>query len=277
MKTIKVKNFYIGKNQPLAIICGPCVIESEDHALFCAEQLFNIFKDFPTLNFIYKSSYDKANRSAHSSFRGPGIQKGLEILAKIQKRFDLPVLTDIHSSEEAIEAAKICEIIQIPAFLCRQTDLITAAAKTGAVLNIKKGQFMSPWDMQNVIDKILVAGNDQIILTDRGTSFGYNNLVSDMRAIPVMQDMGYPACYDASHSVQLPGGLGGSSGGQRQFIPPLAKAAIAAGANCLFIEAHPNPIEAKSDKESVFAFDMLPKLLNTISQIYQVVQRCELC
>lgn len=277
MKTIKVKNFYIGKNQPLAIICGPCVIESEDHALFCAEQLVNIFKGFPTLNFIYKSSYDKANRSAHNSFRGPGIQKGLEILAKIQRRFDLPVLTDIHSSEEAIEAAKICEIIQIPAFLCRQTDLITAAAKTGAVLNIKKGQFMSPWDMQNVIDKILFAGNDQIILTDRGTSFGYNNLVSDMRAIPVMQNMGYPACYDASHSVQLPGGLGGSSGGQRQFIPPLAKAAIAAGANCLFIEAHPNPIEAKSDKESVFAFDMLPKLLNTISQIYQVVQRCELC
>ncbi|MGL4539988.1 MAG: 3-deoxy-8-phosphooctulonate synthase [Candidatus Rhabdochlamydia sp.] len=277
MKTIKVKNFYIGKNQPLAIICGPCVIESEDHALFCAEQLVNIFKGFPTLNFIYKSSYDKANRSAHSSFRGPGIQKGLEILAKIQQRFDLPVLTDIHSSEEAIEAAKICEIIQIPAFLCRQTDLITTAAETGAVLNIKKGQFMSPWDMQNVIDKILFAGNDQIILTDRGTSFGYNNLVSDMRAIPVMQNMGYPACYDASHSVQLPGGLGSSSGGQRQFIPPLAKAAIAAGANCLFIEAHPNPTEAKSDKESVFAFDMLPKLLNTISQIYQVVQRCELC
>lgn len=277
MKTIKIKNFYIGKNQPLAIICGPCVIESEDHALFCAEQLVNIFKGFPTLNFIYKSSYDKANRSAHSSFRGPGIQKGLEVLAKIQQKFNLPVLTDIHSSEEAIEAAKICEIIQIPAFLCRQTDLITAAAKTGAVLNIKKGQFMSPWDMQNVIDKILFAGSDQIILTDRGTSFGYNNLVSDMRAIPVMQNMGYPACYDASHSVQLPGGLGNSSGGQRQFIPPLAKAAIAAGANCLFIEAHPNPMEAKSDKESVFSFDMLPKLLNTISQIYQVVQRCELC
>lgn len=270
-----MKKFYIGKNQPLAIICGPCVIESEDHALFCAEQLVNIFKDFPTLNLIYKSSYDKANRSAHSSFRGPGMQKGLEILAKIQQIFDLPVLTDIHSSEEAIEAAKICEIIQIPAFLCRQTDLIIAAAKTGAILNIKKGQFMSPWDMQNVIDKILFSGNDQIILTDRGTSFGYNNLVSDMRAIPVMQNMGYPACYDASHSVQLPGGLGNTSGGQRQFIPPLAQAAIAAGANCLFIEAHPNPIEAKSDKESVLSFDMLPKLLHTVSQIYQIVQRCE--
>lgn len=277
MKTIKIKNFCIGKNQPLTIICGPCVIESEDHALFCAEQLVNIFKGFPELNFIFKSSYDKANRSAHSSFRGPGIQKGLKILAKIQQIFDLPVLTDIHSSEEAIEAAKVVEIIQIPAFLCRQTDLIVAAAQTGAILNIKKGQFMSPWDMQNVINKILISGNDRIILTDRGTSFGYNNLVSDMRAIPIMQEMGYPTCYDASHSVQLPGGLGNASGGQRQFIPPLAQAAIAAGANCLFIEAHPNPIEAKSDKESVLAFDMLPKLLSTVSQIYEVVQRCEQC
>jgi 2-dehydro-3-deoxyphosphooctonate aldolase (KDO 8-P synthase) len=277
MKTIKIKNFCIGKNQPLTIICGPCVIESEDHALFCAEQLVNIFKGFPELNFIFKSSYDKANRSAHSSFRGPGIQKGLEILAKIQQIFDLPVLTDIHSSEEAIDAAKVVEFIQIPAFLCRQTDLIVAAAQTGAILNIKKGQFMSPWDMQNVINKILISGNDRIILTDRGTSFGYNNLVSDMRAIPIMQEMGYPTCYDASHSVQLPGGLGNASGGQRQFIPPLAQAAIAAGANCLFIEAHPNPIEAKSDKESVLAFDMLPKLLSTVSQIYEVVQRCEQC
>ncbi|MDQ5956251.1 MAG: 3-deoxy-8-phosphooctulonate synthase [Candidatus Rhabdochlamydia sp.] len=274
MKTIKIKNFCIGKNQPLAIICGPCVIESEDHALFCAEQLVNIFKGFPELNFIFKSSYDKANRSAHNSFRGPGIQKGLEILAKIQQMFNLPVLTDIHSSKEAIEAAKIVEIIQIPAFLCRQTDLIVAAAQTGAILNVKKGQFMSPWDMQNVINKILISGNDQIILTDRGTSFGYNNLVSDMRAIPIMQEMGFPTCYDASHSVQLPGGMGNASGGQRQFIPPLAQAAIAAGANCLFIEAHPNPIEAKSDKESVFSFDMLPKLLSTVSQIYEVVQRC---
>ena len=277
MKTIKIKNFCIGKNQPLAIICGPCVIESEDHALFCAERLMNIFKRFPELNFIFKSSYDKANRSAHSSFRGPGIQKGLEILAKIQQAFDLPVLTDIHSSEEAVEAAKVVEIIQIPAFLCRQTDLIATAAQTGSILNIKKGQFMSPWDMQNVINKILISGNDQIILTDRGTSFGYNNLVSDMRAIPIMQEMGYPACYDASHSVQLPGGLGNASGGQRQFIPPLAQAAIAAGANCLFIEVHPNPTKAKSDKESVLAFDVLPKLLTTISQIYQIVQKCEIC
>ncbi|MDR2539269.1 MAG: 3-deoxy-8-phosphooctulonate synthase [Chlamydiales bacterium] len=277
MKTIKVKKFCIGKNQRLAIICGPCVIESEDHALFCAENLMNLFKGFPELNFIFKSSYDKANRSAHDSFRGPGMQKGLEILAKIQRVFDLPILTDIHSSEEAVEAAKVVEIIQIPAFLCRQTDLIVAAAQTGAILNIKKGQFMSPWDMQNVINKILASGNDQIILTDRGTSFGYNNLVSDMRAIPIMQEMGYPTCYDASHSVQLPGGLGNASGGQRQFILPLAQAAIAAGANCLFIEAHPNPIEAKSDKESVLAFDMLPKLLTTVSQIYQIVQKCNTC
>lgn len=277
MKKLKVKNFYIGKNQPLAVICGPCVIESEEHALFCAEQLVEIFHHFPMLNLIYKSSYDKANRSAHHSFRGPGLQKGLEILANVQQTFDLPILTDIHSSEEAIAAAKVCEIIQIPAFLCRQTDLIVAAAKTGAVLNVKKGQFMSPWDMQNVIDKILFAGNDQIILTDRGTSFGYNNLVSDMRAIPVMQEMGYPTCYDASHSVQLPGGLGTASGGQRQFILPLAKAAIAVGANCLFIEAHPNPVEAKSDKDSVLAFSELFALLDAVSQIYQIVQGQKSC
>jgi 2-dehydro-3-deoxyphosphooctonate aldolase (KDO 8-P synthase) len=277
MKTITVKNFHIGEGQPLAIICGPCVIESEDHALSCAEQLVEIFRHFPTLNLIYKSSYDKANRSAYNSFRGPGLQKGLEILTRVQETFDLPILTDIHSPEEAIAAAKVCDIIQIPAFLCRQTDLITAAAKTGAILNIKKGQFMSPWDMQNVIDKILSAGNDQIILTDRGTSFGYNNLVSDMRAIPIMQEMGYPACYDASHSVQLPGGLGTASGGQRQFIPHLAKAAVAAGANCLFIEAHPNPLEAKSDRESVLAFQKLSDLLDAVSQIYQVVQGCRLC
>jgi 2-dehydro-3-deoxyphosphooctonate aldolase (KDO 8-P synthase) len=189
------------------------VIESEEHALHSAEELVRIFSRFPQIRFIYKSSYDKANRSAHSSFRGPGVDIGLKILEKVKKEFNIPVLTDIHSAEEAVQAAAVCDIIQIPAFLCRQTDLINAAAETGAVINVKKGQFMAPWDMRNVIDKIRAAGNENIILTDRGTSFGYNNLVTDMRGIPIMQQFGFPVCFDASHSVQLPGGQGTSSGG----------------------------------------------------------------
>jgi 2-dehydro-3-deoxyphosphooctonate aldolase (KDO 8-P synthase) len=223
------------------------------------------------LNFIYKSSYDKANRSSYHSFRGPGLEKGLKILEKIRCELDLPVLTDIHSPEEATAAGQVCDIIQIPAFLCRQTDLVTAAGKTGAVINVKKGQFMAPWDMSNVIDKIVATGNNQIILTDRGTSFGYNNLVSDMRTIPILQKTGYPVCFDASHSVQIPGGHGTTSGGEREFIPTLAKAAIAAGCDCLFLESHPNPSEAKSDKDSVYPFDQLKALMEELKKIYEVV------
>ncbi len=270
MKLVKVKNFSIGKGQPLAVICGPCVIEGEDHALRAAEFLKNLY-DSLGLNFIYKSSYDKANRSSYHSFRGPGLEKGLKILEKIRKQFDVPILTDIHTTEEATAAGEVCDVIQIPAFLCRQTDLVTAAGNTGAVIKVKKGQFMAPWDMQNVVDKIVATGNENIILTDRGTSFGYNNLVSDMRAIPILQKMGFPVCFDASHSVQLPGGLGTSSGGQREFIPTLAKAAIAAGCDCLYIESHPNPMEAKSDKESVYPFDGLRDLMEQLKQIYQIV------
>lgn len=273
MKNVPVKDFFIGLNQPLAVISGPCVIESEEHALKSAEGLVRIFSQFPQIRFIYKSSYDKANRSAHSSFRGPGMQLGLHILEKVKKEFDVPILTDIHSAEEAISAASVCDIIQIPAFLCRQTDLINAAAQTGTVINVKKGQFMAPWDMRNVVDKIRAAGNEQIILTDRGTSFGYNNLVTDMRGIPIMQQLGFPVCFDASHSVQLPGGQGTSSGGQREFILPLTRAAIAAGANCLFIESHPHPPDAKSDKDTVYPFDKLPELLEQVVQIYEIVQR----
>lgn len=274
MKQVKVKDFFIGRKQPLTLISGPCVIESESHALSAAETLKQITSRFP-IQFIYKSSYDKANRSAYNSFRGPGLESGLKILEKIKREFDLPVLTDVHSPEEAIAAAAVCDVIQIPAFLCRQTDLIVAAAQTGAVINVKKGQFMAPWDMANVVDKIRTAGNENIILTDRGTSFGYNNLVSDMRAIPIMQGLGFPVCFDATHSVQLPGGLGTSTGGQREFIPVLAKSAIAAGANALFIEAHPNPAQALSDKSSVMSFEDLPALLDQVVQIYQVVQ--EIC
>ncbi len=270
MNLIKVKDFFIGKGKPLVVISGPCVIESEEHALTTAEFLKNLFSALG-IHLIYKSSYDKANRSSYNSFRGPGLEKGLRILEKIRKELDLPVLTDIHSPEEAAAAGAVCDVIQIPAFLCRQTDLVTAAGKTGAVINVKKGQFMAPGDMQNVIDKLVATGNRQILLTDRGTSFGYNNLVSDMRSIPIMQEMGFPVCFDASHSVMLPGGHGTSSGGQRKFIPTLARAATAAGCDCLFLETHPNPDKALSDKDSVYPFDQLKTLLEDVKKIYDVI------
>ncbi|MGC1879297.1 MAG: 3-deoxy-8-phosphooctulonate synthase [Rhabdochlamydiaceae bacterium] len=272
MKEIPVKDFLIGRKQPLVVMSGPCVIESEDHALSTAAMLVNMFRDLKGVNLIYKSSYDKANRSAHASFRGPGLEKGLKILERVKQEFGIPILTDVHSPEEAIAAGQVCDVLQIPAFLCRQTDLIVAAAKTGAVINVKKGQFMAPWDMHNVVEKIIAAGNEKIILTDRGTTFGYNNLVSDMRTIPIMQKLGFPVCFDASHSVQIPGGLGSTSGGQREFIPTLTRAAIAAGCNCLFIESHPDPASAKSDKDSVYPLSELPKLLIEVLQIYHLVQ-----
>lgn len=269
MEKVKVKNFYIGEGEPLAVFCGPCVMESEDSALYAAEELQKIF-DALGIHFIFKSSYDKANRSSYHSFRGPGLQEGLRILERVKKEFALPIVTDVHSPEEAEAAAAVCDVIQIPAFLCRQTDLITAAARTGAVVKVKKGQFMAPWDMGNVVDKILAEGNRQIILTERGASFGYNNLVSDPRAIPIMQRFGFPVCFDASHSVQLPGGLGTSSGGMKEFIPTLAKAAVAVGCNALFIEAHPNPSEAKSDRATVLSFEELRKLLEEVQPLYDL-------
>lgn len=277
MKDIKLAQFKIGKNQPLSILSGPCVIESEDHALFTAEKLQAICLSLG-INLVYKSSYDKANRSSYHSFRGPGLHEGLRILEKVKKEFNIPVVTDVHSPEEAAIAGEVCDILQIPAFLCRQTDLIIAAAETKAVINVKKGQFMAPWDMKNVVEKILSTGNDQIMLTDRGASFGYNNLVSDMRSIPIMQKFGFPVCFDATHSVQLPGGHGTSSGGQREFIPTLSKAAIAAGCNCLFLESHPDPSKALSDKDSVISFAQLPILLRTVKKIYDILQgEEELC
>lgn len=270
MHKVPVKDFFIGEGQPLAIMTGPCVIESEEHTLRCAEALKKIF-DKRNINLIFKTSYDKANRSSLKSFRGPGLEKGLRILQRVQKELDLPVVTDAHSVAEASAVGDVCEIIQIPAFLCRQTDLIIAAAETKAIVSVKKGQFMAPWDMGNVVDKIRGSGNPNIILVDRGVSFGYNNLVSDMRCIPIMQGFGVPVCFDATHSVQLPGGLGDSSGGQREFIPVLAKAALAAGANCLFIETHPDPAHAKSDAASVLDLKEFPKLLTKLEQIYEVI------
>lgn len=272
MHLVSVKKFRIGKGQPLAVMSGPCVIESEEHTMRAAEALKKMFAR-TSINFIFKSSYDKANRSAYASFRGPGLEEGLRILERVQKELDVPVLTDVHTEEEAIAAGEVCDILQIPAFLCRQTDLILAAARTGRVINIKKGQFMAPWDMKNAVEKVHAADNKNVILTDRGTSFGYNNLVSDMRAIPIMQGLGVPVCFDATHSVQLPGGQGTSSGGQREFIPYLAKAAVAVGVDCLFMEAHPDPANAKSDAMSVLDFKDLPSLLSILERLYHVIQQ----
>lgn len=272
MQIVTGTHFSIGPGQPLAVICGPCVIESEESAYEAAKELKQIFSALP-FSFIFKASYDKANRSSIRSFRGPGLKKGLEILERIQKELDLPVLTDVHSPEEALEAGAVCDIIQIPAFLARQTDLIAAAASTQAVINVKKGQFMAPWDMKNVVEKILSCNNRRILLTDRGTSFGYNNLVSDMRAIPIMKTFGFPVVFDASHAVQLPGGLGETTGGERQFIPTLACSAVAAGCNALFLEAHQNPEKALSDASTVMPFDQLESLLTKIAKIYDIVQR----
>lgn len=274
MKKVNIKNFAIGPKEKLVIMSGPCVIEDESHCLKAAETLKNMFGKHG-VNLIFKSSYDKANRTSYHSFRGPGVQEGLKILERVKKEFDLPVITDVHSPEEAQAAGEVCDVIQIPAFLCRQTDLVVAAAKTGAAINVKKGQFLAPWDMKNVIHKITSTGNERIILIERGTTFGYNNLVCDMRGIPIMQGFGYPVCFDATHAILKPGGLGDKSGGEgdREFIPVLAKAALASGANCLFIESHPNPTEAKSDASSVLGFTELDRLLPHLKQLYELIQQ----
>lgn len=271
MKILKVAGLEIGTGKPLAILAGPCVIEEEGLALRIAETLQTLLRKFP-FSLIFKASYDKANRSSGDSFRGPGLEKGLRILEKIRNTLGLPVVTDIHSPHEAKEAAGVCDMLQIPAFLCRQTDLIEAAGATGAAINVKKGQFLSPWDAKNIINKLVACGNERVLLTERGTSFGYNNLVSDFRSIPIMQSFGFPVCFDGTHSAQLPGGLGTQSGGQREFIPTLVKAAVAAGCNALFLEVHPEPAKAKSDASTVLPFDILEKLLGDVERIYEAVR-----
>lgn len=269
IKTIPLRNFAIGDPKKLTLISGPCVIESLDHALKTCEHLKALTSELD-ISFIYKSSFDKANRSSVNSYRGPGMDVGLKILETVKTEFDVPVFTDIHLPSQAQPVSEVCEVLQIPAFLCRQTDLLLAAGKTKSIVNVKKGQFMAPWDMKNVVDKILSTGNSRIILTDRGTSFGYNNLVSDMRGIPIMQRLGYPVCFDATHSVQLPGGLGDSSDGNREFIPTLAKAAVASGCQLLYMESHDDPEKAYCDKTSVIDFKDLKPLLKTLKQLYEV-------
>ncbi|HPT41577.1 MAG TPA: 3-deoxy-8-phosphooctulonate synthase [Candidatus Gastranaerophilaceae bacterium] len=270
VKKIKLKNFEIGGNK-LTIIAGPCVIESMDILNKTAEGLKKI-TEVLDVNFIFKSSFDKANRSSINSFRGPGIEKGLEMLSKIKKEFDLPIVTDVHTESETKIAAEVADIIQIPAFLCRQTDLLIAAAKTGKIVNIKKGQFLAPEQMKSLIKKVTDSGNENVLLTERGTTFGYNNLVSDFRSIPIMQEFGYPVIFDATHSVQLPGVGEECSGGDRRFVPVLAKAAVAAGADGLFFEVHPDPDKALCDGPNMIALKDAQKLFKTCRDIFEIVK-----
>lgn len=271
MKPIKLQKFTISDENPLTLISGPCVIENEQIAFETADKLKNLCEKLH-VQLIYKSSYDKANRSSLESYRGPGIEKGLRLLEKVKKEFDLPIFTDVHTPEQAKIAGEVCDMLQIPAFLCRQTDLLVACAETGKPLSVKKGQFLAPWDMKNIIEKIEHSGGDQIILTERGFSFGYNNLISDMRAFPIMKKFGYPVCFDATHSVQLPGGESSYSGGQREFVFTLAKAAIAAGADLLYMESHPNPEKALCDQKCQIPLDQLPLILPTLIQLRELVR-----
>jgi len=262
----------LGAGNPLFLIAGPCVIESEMHARTMAEKVAKIAED-AGVPYIFKASYDKANRSSLKAFRGPGLTEGLRILENIKKEIKVPVLTDIHDVSQAEPAAEVCDILQIPAFLARQTDLLIAAGKTGRVINIKKGQFLSPWDMDNAAEKVESTGNKKIILTERGTSFGYQNLVVDIRSFPVMQRTGYPVVFDVTHAVQLPGGQGRSSGGQPQFIEPLARAAVAAGVDGIFLETHDNPAAARSDGPNALPLSQLQPLLLKLKGINTVVRR----
>ena len=270
MKNIfKINGIEFG-GEKLPIIAGPCVIESRDHILYMAEEIKTI-TDKNNLPLIFKSSFDKGNRSSHSSFRGPGIQEGLKILEDVKQAFNILLTTDIHSADQANPVAEIVDIIQIPAFLCRQSDIISAAVNTRKTINVKKGQFMAPWDVKNIVEKVDKENGNKLLLTERGSSFGYNNLVSDMTSIPIMQDFGVPVIFDATHSVQRPGGLGKITGGAREFIPTLAKAAVAAGCNGVFMEVHDNPKNAKSDASTQWPIKKLDDLLNSIKRIKDAI------
>lgn len=270
---MKLCHFNAGLDQPLFLIAGPCVIESEQMALDTAGRLKEICQELG-IPFIYKSSYDKANRSSGKSFRGFGMEAGLKILEKVKAQIGVPVLTDVHSIEEIAPVAAVVDVLQTPAFLCRQTDFIHAVARCGKPVNIKKGQFLSPWDMQNVVEKARDAsGQDNIMVCERGASFGYNNLVSDMRSLAVMRNTGCPVVFDATHSVQLPGGQGTVSGGQREFVPVLARAAVAAGVSGVFMETHPNPAQALSDGPNAFPLGHLKELLSTLKVVDATVKQ----
>ena len=269
---MKLCGFEVGLDQPLFLIAGPCVVESEQMALDTAGSLKEIAARLG-IPFIYKSSFDKANRSSGESFRGPGLEQGLRVLEKVKAQIDVPVLTDVHEDTPLGEVAGVVDVLQTPAFLCRQTNFIQQVARQGLPVNLKKGQFLAPWDMKHVVNKARAVGNDQIMVCERGVSFGYNNLVSDMRSLAVMRESGAPVVFDATHSVQLPGGQGSRSGGQREFVPVLARAAVAAGISGLFMESHPNPEKALSDGPNSWPLDRSRELLETLMMIDQTVKR----
>ncbi|NOS36186.1 MAG: 3-deoxy-8-phosphooctulonate synthase [Deltaproteobacteria bacterium] len=276
MNQIKIGNITIGGNAPFILIAGPCVIEDEAATMAIAGQL-KAMAEVAGVPLIFKASYDKANRTSIHSFRGPGLERGLAILARVKGEYNLPLLTDVHTTEDVAAVACVVDVIQIPAFLCRQTDLLVEAAreaaKAGSVVNIKKGQFLAPWDMKPLVEKARSAGNGNILLTERGATFGYNNLVVDFRSIPVMRETGCPVIFDATHSVQLPGGRGDSSGGEREMAPCLARAAVAVGVDGLFLEVHPDPDRALSDGANSLSLDMVPGLLRECTAIDRVVKR----
>jgi 2-dehydro-3-deoxyphosphooctonate aldolase (KDO 8-P synthase) len=272
IKEVKIGSLTIGPHQPLVFIAGPCVIENESHCLMMASELDKIFKE-RSLSWIFKSSYDKANRTSMAAFRGPGLIEGLRILSKVKQEIKVPILTDVHSIEEVDAVSKVADILQIPAFLSRQTDLVVAVSKKATAINIKKGQFLAPWDVQEVILKAQGAGSQNILVTERGFSFGYNNLVSDMRSLPIMRSFGYPVIFDATHSAQLPGGNGNRSGGQRQFVLPLARAAVATGCDGLFLEVHQDPDRAPSDGPNMVRLADLPQLLDQVVELDKIVRQ----
>ena len=263
---IHISDTILGDNNPLFIIAGPCVIESEDVVFHTAQKLKDICSNLG-LPLLFKSSYDKANRTSISSFRGPGMEKGLRVLMDVKSKFHVPVISDIHSVEEVKPASEVLDVIQIPAFLCRQTDLLLAVSNTGKPVNVKKGQFLAPWDVKNIIDKFISTGNRDLFITERGTSFGYNNLVVDFRSIPIMRSFGYPVIFDVTHSLQLPGGMGKASSGQREFAEPLAKAAVAVGVDGLFMEVHPEPEKALCDGPNMIKLHEVENLLKTVRAI----------
>ena len=270
IQPVKVGEYSVGGGAPLLWICGPCVIESHDHTLGVAETLRK-YADELGLQLVFKASFDKANRTSGKSFRGVGLDKGLKILDAVRRRTGLPVTTDIHEVHQAAPAAEVCEVLQVPAFLARQTDLLEACGRTGRVVNVKKGQFMAPWDMKNVVAKLAEVGNRRVLLTERGTTFGYGMLVNDMRAIPWMQETGAPVIFDATHSVQKPGGLGNRTGGDRDMVPVLARAAVAAGCDGVFLETHPDPDNAPSDGPNMIPLDQLPDLIRLCRRIRDAI------
>jgi 2-dehydro-3-deoxyphosphooctonate aldolase (KDO 8-P synthase) len=271
-RAVRIGRFSFGQGRPLFLIAGPCVIESESHSLMMARRLRAIAHRLG-IPYIFKASFDKANRTSASSFRGPGLERGLKILAGIRKKVDVPVLTDIHDASQVAAAAEVCDVLQIPAFLCRQTDLLEAAGRSGAAINIKKGQFVSPWDMRNAVEKIEGTGNRRILITERGTTFGYNNLVVDMRGLAVMREWGYPVVLDCTHALQLPGGEGRQSGGQPQFIETLARAGVAAGADGIFMEVHDRPEKALSDGSSALKLQSFAPLAARLRDLGKFVRQ----